>query len=124
MASPLERRKRPAAQAELRQARWHRPRQHAAAFDAKIKRELDTGTSLDIKAGQLKVRDYAAEYRRDLLHRDSTAERLERVFRLHVNPLTLGNLPMIRVRPSHMRSWVKTGQKYSRHPRSRSSGPT
>ena len=83
------------------------PDKHAAAFDAKIKRELDTGTSLDIKAGQLKVRDYAAEYRRDLLHRDSTAERLERVFRLHVNPLTLGNLPMIRVRPSHMRSWVK-----------------
>jgi integrase len=83
------------------------PDKHAAAFDAKIKRELDTGTSLDINAGQLKVRDYAAEYRRDLLHRDSTAERLERVFRLHVNPLTLGNLQMIRVRPSHMRSWVK-----------------
>lgn len=83
------------------------PDRRAAAFDAKIKRELDTGTSLDISAGQLKVRDYAAEYQRDLLHRDSTAERLERVFRLHVNPLTLGNLQMIRVRPSHMRSWVK-----------------
>jgi hypothetical protein len=42
------------------------PDKQAAAFNAKIKRELDTGTSLDIKAGQLKVRDYAAEYRRDL----------------------------------------------------------
>ena len=37
------------------------PDKHAAAFDAKIKREFDTGTSLDINAGQLKVRDYAAE---------------------------------------------------------------
>lgn len=83
------------------------PDKCAAAFDAKIKRELDTGTSLNISAGQLKVRDYAAEYRRDLLHRDSTTERLERVFRLHVNPLPLGNLQMIRVRPSHMRAWVK-----------------
>ena len=36
------------------------PDEHAAAFDAKIKAELDTGTSLDIDAGQMKVRDYAA----------------------------------------------------------------
>jgi integrase len=77
------------------------------AFDAKIKRELDTGTSLDLEAGQLKVRDYAAAWRKDLLHRDSTAERLDRVFRLHVDPLPLGNLRMVRVRPSNMRSWVK-----------------
>jgi integrase len=83
------------------------PDKHAAAFDAKIKRELDTGTSLDLEAGQLKVRDYSAAWRKDLLHRDSTAERLERVFRLHVNPLPLGNVPMVRVRPSNMRSWVK-----------------
>ena len=83
------------------------PDRHAAAFDAQIKHELDTGMSLDIDAGQVKVRDYAAEYRKDLLHRDSTAERVERVFRIHVDPLPLGNLPMIRVRPRHMRSWVK-----------------
>jgi integrase len=83
------------------------PEKHAAAFDAKIKTELDTGTSLDLIAGRMKVRDYAARYRRDLLHRDSTAQRLERVFRLHVNPLPLGNLTMTQVRPSHMRAWVK-----------------
>lgn len=58
-------------------------------------------------AGQLKVREYAAKYRSELLHRDSTAERLERVFRLHVDPLPLGNLAMTQVRASHMRAWVK-----------------
>jgi integrase len=83
------------------------PETCAAAFDAKTKRELDTGTSLDIKAGQVKVRDYGAAWRKDLLHRDSTAQRLERSFRLHVDPLPLGGLQMIRVRPLHMRAWVK-----------------
>jgi integrase len=83
------------------------PDKHAAAFDAKIKNELDTGTSLDMTAGRMKVRDYAARYHSDLLYRDSTAERVERVFRLHVNPLPLGNLAMTQVRPSHMRAWVK-----------------
>jgi hypothetical protein len=83
------------------------PEKHASAFDAKVKRELHTGTSLDMAAGHLKVCEYAAKYRSDLLHRDSTAERLERVFRLHVNPLPLGNLAMTQVRASHMRAWVK-----------------
>jgi hypothetical protein len=79
----------------------------AAAFEAKTKRELDTGTSLDIKAGQLKVREYGAAWREDLLHRDSTAQRLERAFRLHVDPVPLGSLQMIRVRPVNLRAWVK-----------------
>jgi len=83
------------------------PERHASAFAAKVKAELDTGTSLDMTAGQMKVRDYAATYRSDLLHRDATAERLERVFRLHVNSLPLGNLAMTQVRASHMRAWVK-----------------
>lgn len=83
------------------------PERHAAAFDAKIKNELDTGTSLDMVTGRMKVRDYAARYRAELLHRDSTAERLDRVFRLHVDPLPLGSLPMGQVRPSHMRAWIK-----------------
>jgi len=83
------------------------PDKCAAAFDAKTKRELDTGTSLDIAAGQLKVRDYGAEWRKNLLHRDSTAQRFQRVFRIHVDPLPLGGLPMTRVRPMHLRAWVK-----------------
>jgi integrase len=83
------------------------PDRDAAAFDAKMKAALDAGTALDLRAGKLLVREYAAHYRKDLLHRNSTAERLDRVFRLHVDPLPLGRLPMTQVRPSHMRAWVK-----------------
>ena len=83
------------------------PERDASAFDAKMKAALDAGTALDLAAGRMLVREYAALYRRDLLHRNSTAERLERVFRLHVDPLPLGRLPMVRVRPSHLRAWVK-----------------
>jgi integrase len=32
---------------------------------------------------------------------------MERAFRLHVDPLSLGGLAMAQVRPSHMRAWVK-----------------
>ena len=83
------------------------PERDASAFDAKMKAALDAGTALDLAAGKMLVREYAAFYRRDLLNRNSTAERLDRVFRLHVDPLPLGRLPMAQVRPSHMRAWVK-----------------
>ena len=83
------------------------PERDASAFDAKMKAELDAGTALDLVAGKMLVRDYATLYRRDLLHRNSTAERLERVFRLHVDPLPLGRLPIAQVRSSHLRAWVK-----------------
>jgi integrase len=72
-----------------------------------MKAALDAGAALDLAAGKMLVREYAALYRRDLLHRTSTAERLDRVFRLHVDPLPLGRLPMAQVRPSHLRAWVK-----------------
>jgi hypothetical protein len=39
------------------------------------------------------------------LHRASTAERLNRVFRLHMDPI-LGHHSMAKVRASHIRSWV------------------
>jgi integrase len=81
--------------------------QDASAFNAKMKAALDAGTALDLTAGKMLVREYAALYRKDLLHRNSTAERLERVFRSHVDPLPLGRLAMAQVRPSHMRAWVK-----------------
>ena len=32
------------------------PGKHASAFDAKVKTELDTGTSLDLAAGRMRVR--------------------------------------------------------------------
>jgi len=79
------------------------PERDASAFDATMKAALDAGTALDQAAGKMLVREYAAFYRRDLLNRNSTVERLDRVFRLHVDPLPLGRLRVAQVRPSHMR---------------------
>ena len=83
------------------------PERDASAFDATMKAALDAGTALDQAAGKMLVREYAAFYRGDLLNRNSTVERLDRVFRLHVDPLPLGRLRVAQVRPSHMRAWVK-----------------
>ena len=52
------------------------PERDASAFDAKMKAALDAGTALDLAAGKMLVRDYAALYRRDLLHRNSTGPRI------------------------------------------------
>jgi integrase len=79
----------------------------AESFDAEIRTRLDRGTSLDLVAGRQSVSAYAKRYLADLPLRDSTAERLERVFRLHVAEVPLGRLVMSQVRPSHMRAWVK-----------------
>jgi integrase len=79
----------------------------ATSFDAEIRTRLDRGTSLDLAAGKQLVSAYARKYRTSLSVADSTAERLDRVFRLHVDELQLGQLPVAGVRPSHMRTWVK-----------------
>src|SRR4051812_30539011 len=66
------------------------PERCAEAFDAKIKNQLDEGTSVDLAAGRTKVKAYGERWRADLLHRESTAERMDRVFNRHVDPI-LGN---------------------------------
>ncbi|GGT09972.1 hypothetical protein GCM10010156_78100 [Planobispora rosea] len=78
----------------------------ADSFDAENKANLDKGVSIDQAAGRKFVKDAAARWRADLLHRGSTSERMDRVFRLHVDPI-LGHLRMAQVRPSHIRAWVK-----------------
>lgn len=79
----------------------------ATSFDAEIRSRLDRGTSLDLAAGRQPVSAYARKYRASLTLADSTAERLDRVFRLHVDELPLGRLTMSQARASHMRNWVK-----------------
>jgi integrase len=79
----------------------------AASFDAEVRSRLDKGTSLDQAAGKMTVTEWAARWRADLTIADSTAERLDRVFRLHVDAVPLGGMKMAAVRPSHMRAWVK-----------------
>jgi integrase len=57
-------------------------------------------------AGKLTVAEYAEQWRRTLLHGESTAERVERGIHLHIVP-ALGDLPLAQVRNSHIRGWVK-----------------
>jgi integrase len=78
----------------------------AESFDAETRNNIDKGVSIDLAAGRERVKDAAAKWRADLLHRGSTSERMNRVFRLHVDPI-LGHLQMAQVRPSHIRAWVK-----------------
>jgi len=79
----------------------------ATSFDAEIRSRLDRGTSLDLAAGRQSVGAYARSWRADLTLRPSTTERLDRVFRLHVDELPLGRTSMAQARPSHLRAWVK-----------------
>lgn len=79
----------------------------ADSFDADIRSRLDRGTSLDLAAGKQPVSTYAAAWRANLSLRPSTAERLERVLRLHLDELPLGKMAIASVRPSHIRAWLK-----------------
>lgn len=82
------------------------PERHAEAWDAKVRADVDADRYIPREKGRVKVKDYAAKWREQQLHRDSTAERMERVFRLHIDPI-LGEVPMGKIRASHLRNWVK-----------------
>lgn len=74
--------------------------------DANRQADITRGQYVDPGAGRIVVADYAEQWRRNQLHRPSTAQRCERVIRLHITPL-LGSLSLARVRPSHIKGWVK-----------------
>jgi integrase len=78
----------------------------AERFLAKVTADLATGQYVDPQAGRVTVAAYAARWRAEQLHRDTTAEWVERSFRLHVEP-TLGGLQLVQVRSGHLRAWVK-----------------
>jgi integrase len=97
-------------------ARWHdgERQRHKAftrkadaeSFLAKVTTDLERGAYVDPAAGRVTVAAYAAQWRAEQLHRDSTAEFVERAFRLHVDPV-LGHLRLSQVRSSHLQAWVK-----------------
>jgi integrase len=97
-------------------ARWHDgERQRHKAFERKedakrfltqVQADLWRGAYVDPRAGQVTVAAYAAQWRGEQLHRDSTAEFVERAFRLHVDPV-IGHLRLGQVRSSHLQAWVK-----------------
>ena len=82
------------------------PGRHAEAFDAMIRRDLDTGDYTDPSAGQVTFREYAEQWRAMRL-RDDPAK-LERSFRLHVYP-RLGVVPLRKLsrQPSLIQAWIR-----------------
>ncbi|EIE97358.1 tyrosine-type recombinase/integrase [Saccharomonospora glauca] len=81
-------------------------RADAERHDANMRADISRGQYVDPRAGKLTVAEYAEHWRRTQLHRQSTAERTERVIRRHIVPV-LGALPLAQVRSSHIRGWVK-----------------
>jgi integrase len=97
-------------------ARWHdgerqrhkafTHKEDAKRFLAQVEADLVRGAYVDPRAGQVTVAAYATQWRGEQLHRDSTAEFVERAFRLHVDPV-IGHLRLGQVRSSHLQAWVK-----------------
>ncbi|WP_046469913.1 tyrosine-type recombinase/integrase [Allosalinactinospora lopnorensis] len=70
-----------------------------------VEGDLVRGQYVNPAAGKVTFRDYAEQWRRNALHRPSTAERVERALRNHIYP-KLGNQRMSMIRPSHIQAWV------------------
>lgn len=81
-------------------------RADAERHDVNQRADISRGRYIDPRAGKVTVAEYGELWRAQQLHRDSTAEMVERAFRLHIVPI-LGALPIAAVRPSHLRNWVK-----------------
>lgn len=82
----------------------------ADRFDASVRTDVSRGVYVDPDAGKVTVRAGAEEWRQGRLHRDSTADRVERALRVHVYPI-LGDKPRAAVRGSHIQAWVKDRAK-------------
>ena len=78
----------------------------AERHDANRRTDISRGQYIDPQAGRVTVAEYAELWRKNQLHRASTAERCARVIRRHVVPV-LGSLSLAQVRTSHIRGWVK-----------------
>lgn len=78
----------------------------AERHDANRKADISRGQYVDPQAGKTTVAEYAEIWRKNQLHRASTADRSERGIRRHVVPV-LGSLQLAQVRNSHIKGWVK-----------------
>lgn len=78
----------------------------AERYDATVRADLARGLYVDPRDGEVTVSEQAVVWRGQQLHRGSTGERVEQAFRIHVDPLPLGKMPIARVRPSHVKAWV------------------
>lgn len=78
----------------------------AKRYDNNIHADISRGLYIDPVAGKISLRDYSEQWRTQQIHIDTTEDKVERAFRLHVWPL-LGETPMDVIRRSHIQSWVK-----------------
>jgi integrase len=83
-------------------------RDAALALKREIEDALAGGTYVDPKAGGILLRTYADEWLRSAAHlRPQTRRRYEGLLRVHIIP-ALGSIPVNRLRPSDLRSFVGT----------------
>lgn len=78
----------------------------ADRHDAAMRADVSRGVYVDPSAGKTTVSAYGRQWRATVLHRDSTAEMVERAFRLHIDPI-IGGRSLAAIRPSHLQAWVK-----------------
>lgn len=78
----------------------------AEIWDANVRADVNRGLYIDPDAGKVTVAQYGEQWRVGQLHRDHTADRIERTMRLHVYP-RLGQMQLAQVRPSHIQAWVR-----------------
>lgn len=77
----------------------------AEQFDAAVRTDVARGTFIDPDAGRATLRQYAAAWQEAQLHRPSSRQIVDGLFRRHVLPV-LGHLPMAQVRRTHVQGWV------------------
>ncbi|WP_422751829.1 tyrosine-type recombinase/integrase [Micromonospora sp. WMMD708] len=83
-----------------------RRKRDASAFLAQVQADILKGTYVDPDAGRVTFRKYADEWLSAASCDESTRERLERQFRLHVYPV-FGDRPIAAVQPNTIRAWAK-----------------
>lgn len=81
-------------------------RSQADTRAATIEADLARGLYVDPAAGKESFRAVAERWRTGAVHRESTADRVDRALRLHIYP-TFGDRPTVGIRPSEVQAWIK-----------------
>lgn len=90
---------------QKREALFHK-KSDAERHDANVRADISRGQYVDPASGKITVAEFAEQWRAQQLHRASSAARIETAIRRHIVP-QFGSMQLARVRPSHVRSWVK-----------------
>lgn len=78
----------------------------ADARAASVETDLNRGEFIDRAAGKETLRSFGEQWRTSAVHRDTTADGVERSLRLHIYP-QLGDRPLASIRRSDIQGWAK-----------------